>query len=150
MGFMIGQTHPRAWDKAARYGESIYIYLVRVGFPRPSPCTLDTCNINLGHRNTEGKNTQQVMVFVPHKLALRVPLLFLLFVAQILPPVAGQASPAPTPCKGATNTTTKIKDAFIFQQGLSQPLDPGLARTLPVEYVKSSAWSNSSQFFFAA
>ena len=90
------------------------------------------------------------MAFVPRKLALRVPLPFLLFVVQILQPVAGQASPAPTPCKGATNTTNKIKDAFIFQGGLSTPLDPGLARTLPIEYPKSDAWAYSSWSFFAA
>ncbi len=90
------------------------------------------------------------MVFVPHKLALKVPLPFLLLVVQVLQPVAGQASPVPTPCKGVTNTTNKIKDSFIFQGGLSPPLDPGLARTLPVEYAKSSAWANSSPFFFAA
>ena len=88
------------------------------------------------------------MAFVPRTLAWKVPLLFL-FVTQILQPVAGQASPAPTPCKGATNTTNKIKDAFIFQEGLSPLLDPGLARALPVESLKSSAWPNSSRFFFA-
>lgn len=87
------------------------------------------------------------MPSVSLKLVLAAPLLFL-FTAQILRPVAGQAPPAPTPCKGATNTTNKIKDSFIFQGGLSQPLDPGLARTLPFENEKSSAWGNSSQSFF--
>lgn len=87
------------------------------------------------------------MAFILHKLALKIPLPFLLLVVQILQPVAGQASPLPTPCKGASNTTNKIKDGFIFQGGLSPPLDPGLARTLPVEYAKSSAWSDSSPSF---
>jgi len=87
------------------------------------------------------------MVSSSLKLGFVAPFLFL-FTAQILP-VAGQTSPAPTPCKGATNTTNKIKDSFIFQGGLSQPLDPGLARTLPFENEKSSAWGNSSQSFFA-
>jgi hypothetical protein len=83
------------------------------------------------------------------KLPLKVPLLFLVFAAQILHPVAGQAPPAPTPCKGATSTANKIKDGYIFREGLSPPLDPGLARTLPYEGKKSNTWSNSSQFFFA-
>lgn len=84
------------------------------------------------------------------KLVLKASPLFLLFAAQILRPVAGQVPPAPTPCKGATNTTNKIKDDFIFQGGLSQSLDPGLARTLPFENEKSNAWSNSSELFFSA
>ena len=89
------------------------------------------------------------MAVVSRKLALNAPLLFLHFAAQVLQLVAGQASPAPTPCKGANNTANKIKDGFIFQSGLSPPLDPGLARTLPLESLKSNAWSNSSRFFFA-
>lgn len=80
--------------------------------------------------------------------SVSLELLFLLFAAQILQLVAGQASPAPTPCKGANNTANKIKDSFVFQGGLSSPLDPGLARTLPFEILKSNAWGNSSQFFY--
>jgi hypothetical protein len=80
------------------------------------------------------------MVVVSRRQALKA----LLFTAQILQFVAGQASPAPTPCKGATSTANKVKDVFIFQGGLSPPLDPGLARSLPFEIEKSSAWSNSS------
>lgn len=88
------------------------------------------------------------MASVPLKLVLNARLLFLLFATQILQLVAGQASPAPTPCKGANNTTNKVKDNFIFQGGLSPTLDPGLARTLPFELLKSNAWGNSSQFFY--
>jgi len=82
------------------------------------------------------------------KLALNFPLLFL-FAAQILQPVAGQASPAPTPCKGAAISADKIKDGYIYREGLSPPLDPGLARTLPYEGKKSNTWTNTSQSFLA-
>lgn len=77
------------------------------------------------------------------KLALN---LILLLATQILQPVAGQASPAPTPCRGASITTNNIKDGYIFREGLSPPLDPGLARTLNQFYEgkKSTTWANSS------
>jgi hypothetical protein len=68
-----------------------------------------------------------------------------LFAVQILQPVAGQASPAPTPCHGASIITDKIKDGYIFREGLSPPLDPGLARTLRYEGKKSNTWTNTSQ-----
>ena len=80
------------------------------------------------------------------KLALN---LFLFLATQILQPVAGQASPAPTPCRGATITANKIKDGYVFREGLSPPLDPGLARTLNYEGKKSTTWSNSSQSLIA-
>ncbi|SRR5258706_15654713 len=83
------------------------------------------------------------------KLALR---LFLLLATQILQPVAGQASPAPTPCRGASITADKIKDGYVFREGLSPPLDPGLARTLNqlhYEGKKSATWKNSSQSLIA-
>ena len=83
------------------------------------------------------------------KLALN---LFLFFATRVLQPVAGQASPAPTPCRGATITAAKIKDGYVFREGLSPPLDPGLARTLNqlhYEGKKSATWSNSSQSLIA-
>lgn len=86
------------------------------------------------------------MASVYLKLALNI---FLLFVTQILQPVAGQASPAPTPCRGAKITANNIKDGYVFREGLSPPLDPGLARTLNAlhyEGKKSFTWSNASQY----
>lgn len=83
------------------------------------------------------------------KLASNFPLLFLLFSGHILQPVAGQASPAPTPCRGAAINADKIKDGYIFREGLSPPLDPGLARTLHYEGKKSNTWTNTSQSSFA-
>jgi len=83
------------------------------------------------------------------KLALNI---LLLFATQILQPVAGQASPAPTPCRGAKIVANKIKEGYIFREGLSPPLDPGLARTLEklhYEGKKSATWSNSSQSLIA-
>jgi hypothetical protein len=105
----------------------------------------------LDHQNTERGTTQQAMASVSLKLALKASLLFLLVGPQVLRPVAGQsASPAPTPCKGAVSTAKKIKDGFIFREGLSPPLDPGLDRTLPYEGKKSNTWPDSSQYPFAS
>jgi hypothetical protein len=89
------------------------------------------------------------MASVYLKLVLNI---FLLFAAQILQPVAGQASPAPTPCRGAKIIADKIKDGYIFREGLSPPLDPGLARTLEklhYEGKKSFTWTNASQSLIA-
>ena len=86
------------------------------------------------------------MVSAYLKLALNI---FLLFVTQLLQPVAGQASPAATPCRGARITADSIKDGYVFREGLSPPLDPGLARTLNAlhyEGKKSFTWSNASQY----
>ena len=123
---------------------------VRTAFSHlPSPRTLDAFIIWLDNRNTKRGTTQQAMAPLYLKLALNFPLLFLLFAGHILQPVAGQASPAPTPCRGAAINAEKIKDGYIFREGLSPPLDPGLARTLPYEGKKSNTWTNTSQSFFA-
>jgi len=82
------------------------------------------------------------MASVHIRLALS---LFVVFAAQILHPVAGQASPAPTPCRGASIIADRIKDGYMFREGLSPPLDPALARTLRYEGKKSNTWSDRSQ-----
>ena len=142
-------TRNRPCKRESRRMISIHIYAPRVEtafLRRFSHLPLRTCTIWLDYQNMERETTRQAMVSLSLKLALIAPLLLLL-AAQTLQPVAGQALPTPTPCKGAINATTKIKDGFIFREGLSPPLDPGLARTLPYEGKKSDTWTNSSQYF---
>jgi hypothetical protein len=105
-------------------------------------------SIPLDHRSTESGTTQQAMASLSLKLAFKAPLLFLLLGTQVLRPVASQSSspaPAPTPCKGAISTAKSIKDGYIFWQGLSPSLDPGLNRTLPNDPETSNAWPDTSQ-----